>query len=278
VTAVKSLAQGVLRRAGLYQRVKASHAYDLYWRVADRRLIRRFQGEVEFYRHVLEGFRPGDLVFDIGANDGTKTAVFLKLGARVIAVEPDEQNQEIIRQKYLTWRFKPKSVVIVDKAVSERESVQTMWIDAPGSAMNTLSPKWVATLRGDETRFGHKLDFAARKSIHTIALEQLMSTYGRPFYVKVDVEGFEPSVLRGMARRVPYLSFEANLPEFEAEAVECVDLLRRIAPDGQFNFTASCERGLALDRWLDTSAFLETIAACSDRSIEVFWRTSLRRE
>jgi FkbM family methyltransferase len=278
VAVVKSLAQGLLQRAGLYQRVKASHAYDLYWRVADKRLIQASRGEAEFYRHVLEGFQPGDLVFDIGANDGTKTGVFLALGARVVAVEPDERNQEILRQKFLTWRLKPKPVVIVDKAASDRETVETMWIDSPGSAMNTLSQKWVATLRADETRFGHKLDFAAKKNIHTTTLEQLMATYGVPFFIKIDVEGFEPSVLRGMTRQVPYLSFEANLPEFKPEAVECVDLLHRIAADGQFNYAATCQRGLALGRWLDAGAFLQVLHSCNERSIEVFWRTRVRLE
>jgi FkbM family methyltransferase len=275
---MKAIAQGVLRRAGLYQRIKASNAYELYWRFADRRLIHRFHDEVAFYRHVLEGLAPGDLIFDVGANDGTKTAMFLKLGARVIAVEPDEYNQEIIRQKYLAWRLRPKSVVIIDKAVSDRESVQTMFVDAPGSAMNTLSPKWVATLRGDESRFGHRLDFGARKTIQTVTLEQLISTCGQPFYIKVDVEGFEVSVLRGLARRVPYLSFEANLPEFQPEAAECVHHLRGIAPDGQFNYTASCQTGLALDRWVDAPAFLDVLGNCRDRSIEVFWRTGARAQ
>ena len=138
---MKAIAQGALRRAGLYQRIKASNAYELYWRFADRRLIHRVHDEVAFYRRVLEGLAPGDLIFDVGANDGTKTAMFLKLGARVIAVEPDEYNQEIIRQKYLVWRLRPKSVVIIDKAVSEHESVQTMFVDAPGSAMNTRPSK-----------------------------------------------------------------------------------------------------------------------------------------
>ena len=88
----------------------------------------------------------------------------------------------------------------------------------------------------------------------------------------------EPSVLRGMTRQVPYLSFEANLPEFKPEAVECVDLLNRIATDGQFNYTATCQRGLALGRWLDASAFLQVLHSCNERSIEVFWRTGVRRE
>ncbi len=39
----------------------------------------------EFYSQFI---RPGDLVFDIGANRGDRTEVFVQMGARVVAAEP----------------------------------------------------------------------------------------------------------------------------------------------------------------------------------------------
>jgi FkbM family methyltransferase len=269
---VKSHLQTCLTRAGLYQRVKASCLYDLYWRVADRRIIDARLREVEFYRDLLKGFRAGELVFDIGANHGSKTATFLNLGARVVAVEPDEINQEILRQKFLTRRLASRPVIIVDKAVSDSNTVETMWIDAPGSAKNTFSKKWVETLKHDPSRFGKRLDFAQQKTIATVTLEQLIATHGRPFFVKIDVEGSEPSVLRGLKSPVPYLSFEVNLPEFEPEGLECVDLLRRLHPAGTFNYAADCQHGLTLDRWLDAPAFARVLGRSTEKSIEVFWR------
>ena len=35
----KATVQNLLKRLGLYQRVKSSFAYDLYWRFADPRLL-----------------------------------------------------------------------------------------------------------------------------------------------------------------------------------------------------------------------------------------------
>src|SRR6266481_9284314 len=46
----------------------------------------RYYHERHFYRQFIQ---PGDLVFDVGANIGGKTAAFLSLGARVVAVEPN---------------------------------------------------------------------------------------------------------------------------------------------------------------------------------------------
>jgi len=271
--ALKPYLQTLLRRVGLYQRVKASHIYDFYWRIADRRIIDDRTREVEFYRNLLKGFRNGDLIFDVGANHGYKTDIFLRLGARVVAVEPDEVNQEALKQQFLSYRLTGRPVVIVDKAVSDRNTVETMWVDAPGSAKNTLSQKWVETLRADDRRFGHSLDFAKQKEVETITLEQLITTHGLPFFVKIDVEGYEPSVLRGMRRPVPYLSFEVNLPEFKPEGLECVALLGRLAADGKFNYAADCQHGLVLERWLEQREFSQVLYACAEKSIEVFWKS-----
>ena len=70
-------------------------------------------------------------VFDIGANHGAKTDVFLRLGARVVAVDPDETNERVLREGFLSLRVRPKPVVIVAKALSDKEAVETMWIDTP---------------------------------------------------------------------------------------------------------------------------------------------------
>jgi FkbM family methyltransferase len=275
VQTLKPHLQSTLRRFGLYHRLKASSVYSLYWSMADPALIDNRRKEVHFYRNLLKGFQHNDLIFDVGANQGTKTDIFLRLGSRVVAIEPDETNQAILRERYLRYRLSRKPVVIVGKAVSDRNAVATMWIDEPGSAKNTFSQKWVESLRHDEQRFGQTLSFAQRREVETTTLEQIINTYGLPFFVKIDVEGHEINVLRGMRRPVPYLSFEVNLPEFRTEGLQCVELLGRLAAEGKFNYTADCRRGLAIEAWLGSQEFSSVLSQCAERSIEVFWKTSL---
>jgi FkbM family methyltransferase len=267
----KALLQRSFRRLGLLQRLRASQLYDIYWRIANPQIIDRRDSEVQFYRRLLKGFRQGDLIFDIGANQGQKTDVFLRMGAKVIAIEPDALNQEVLRQKFQFFRLIKKPVTVVGKAVGAQTRKETMWIDEPGSAKNSLSKKWVDTLRADRERFGTRLDFKKRTEVETVTLEELISRHGLPFFVKIDVEGYEPNVLRGLRRPVPYLSFEVNLPEFRPEGLECVELLGELASDGVFNYLVDCQRGLILKDWLGQKEFYQLLEGCGESSIEVFW-------
>jgi FkbM family methyltransferase len=271
---LKQCVQGFLRKVGLYQRLKSSCVYDVYWTLANHRLLDDRAKEVEFYKTTLQGFRKGEVIFDVGANEGHKTDIFLRLGAKVVAVDPDESNQEALRQRFLEYRLAPKTVRIEGKAVSDSTTVKTMWIDAPGSGENTLNPKWVETLRNDPRRFGRRFDFAGEKQVETTTLDELMATYGIPFFIKIDVEGYEPSVLRGMNRPVPYLSFEVNLPEFKMEGLQCINILDGIAANGEFNYAVDCQRGLTLERWIRRAEFVRVFDQCKEASIEVFWRTA----
>ena len=272
---MKAHTQAFLRQVGLYQRLKSSLVYDLYWAFANRGLLEARAKEVEFYEKTLSGFRPGNLIFDVGANQGHKTDIFLRLGAKVVSVDPDKANQKVLRERFLKYRLRPKKVNIEGKAVSDAITVKSMWIDAPGSAKNTLNQKWVDILRNDEKRFGQRVDFASKREIETTTLEDLMTTHGVPFFIKIDVEGHEAHVLRGLNRPVPYLSFEVNLPEFKLEGLECVNTLSQIAAGGEFNYAVDCERGLMLDSWTRSRDFARVIERCEAPSIEVFWRTHI---
>jgi FkbM family methyltransferase len=269
---LKTRIQLLLGRLGVYHRLKYSYLYDLYWVFADRKLLENRRKEIEFYQRTLTEFKKGDVIFDIGANFGQKTDIFLRLGAKVVAVEPDALNQKVLRQSFVDYRLLKKPVVIVGKAVSNEIGSQIMWIDEPGSAKNTLNLKWVEVLRTDASRFGKRLGFEQAREVETTTLEELVKFYGLPFYVKIDVEGCEESVLSGLKSAVRFVSFEVNLPQFKPEALKCIDHLERIAGGGYFNYTPDCLCGLALQSWIPKHKFVEILNCCEESCIEIFWR------
>jgi FkbM family methyltransferase len=276
VSLLKRQIQTILKRAGLYYRLKTSHIDDLYRGLVDRNWVRDRDAQINFYRQLMPDLRRGDTVFDIGANEGLKTDLFLRMGARVIAIEPDETNLLILRERFFKLRFTPKRVVVVSKAISNEDGTGLMWIDGPGSAVNTLSPKWADALKGNKARHacGHcGLEFAKHRAVETTTLEHLIAEYGRPRFIKIDVEGCELNVITGLRQPVACLSFEVNLPEFLPEGLECVRRLAALAGSSEFNYSADCQRGLALQRWLGADEFPVVLRSCNETSLEVFCKT-----
>jgi FkbM family methyltransferase len=252
-------------------RLRASRLYDLYWN--GRRNVANRTRELAFYRNLLQGLRPGDLIFDVGANTGWKSDIFLRLGARIIAVEPDRTNQATLRETFLRLRLRPKPMTIIGKAVSDANGKKTFLMDGNGSALNTLSEKWARVLKSDKERFARlnsKLDFARQETVETVTLESLIAEYGKPFFVKIDVEGHELSVLRGLQTAVRYLSFEVNLLDFREEGLECVKLLNALG-SGEFNMS---DGSVTMGEWVNAEGIDRALRECQGNATEIFWRRS----
>lgn len=260
----------------LKSRLKSSFIRDAYWAVRHRERLELRQQEVNFYESVLAGLKKGDLIFDIGANEGAKTDVFLRLGARVVAVEPNDECSRNLEERFLELRIKPRPVTIVNTAVSNKSGTEEMIIDGPGSAVNTLSPKWAEFLKKNKAGFAYRhcgLEFKQTQLVKTTTLDEIIAQYGLPFFVKIDVEGHELSVLRGLHQPVRYLSFEVNLPEFRSEGMQCIRVLAELSDGGRFNYVSDCTRGLTLMEWLTATDFSEVLDRCSEASIEIFWKS-----
>lgn len=272
MSSLKSIAQNGLKRLHLYDRAKASLLYDVYWRIADRKVIDVRSREIAFYQDTLRGFRPGDLIFDIGANEGFKTEIFLRLGAHVVAVEPDEAGQRALTGKFCKLRLAKRPVRIEGKAVSDKKGFCTFWVHQAGSAKNTLNDKWVKTLTCDDRRFGERIEFNHKRTVETVTLEDLIEDHGSPFFIKIDVEGSEQNVIGGLKQPVPYLSFEVNLPEFRAEGMKCIELLEDLSSRGSFNYIAESQPRLLLGDWVKAAEARNILSNCSASSVDIFWR------
>jgi FkbM family methyltransferase len=262
---LKTTLQQLLRKTGQYDRMRESFPYDCYRYWKDGRSLFWRRNELAFYRSLLAGREPEPLIFDVGANRGQRTRVFHRLPARVVALEPDASNLALLASRFPAGLRPP--VTVVGKAVSAAAGRATLWELEPGSGLNTLSSKWVETLAVDEARFGGRLAFRARHEVETATLDQLIRDYGRPFYIKIDVEGHESSVLRGLTCPVPFISFELNLPEFAPEGRDCVAILAALDPGALFNWSRE---------WLPAEEFLAALAGCQESSVEVFWRSDRR--
>ncbi len=172
--------------------------------------------------------REGDLVFDVGANHGNRTEVYLSLGARVVAFEPQP-----VCAKDLTSRFsKDPRFTLVQKALGETPGKGVMRL-CRADTISSMSDEWIASMK-NSGRF-RDLDWNGSLQVEVSTLSHEIARFGTPSFVKIDVEGFEDKVLKGLDIGIGALSFEFT-PESFATTVECVNKLQQL---GRYEFNYS---------------------------------------
>src|SRR5437870_3378824 len=149
--------------------------------------------------------RPGDLVFDIGAHVGDRVAAFRRLGARVVAVEP--QPALITTLKLLYGR--DCAVAIEPLAVGRSAGTIELWLNVDNPTVSTASGDFVQAADGAPGWEGQAWGRSIRVPVTT--LDALIVRHGTPAFIKIDVEGFEAEVLTALTRPVPALSFEFTI-------------------------------------------------------------------
>jgi len=125
-----------------------------------------------------------NLVFDIGANTGYTVEHFRQRSKRVIAFEPNPQLAIELRQ-----RFQGMNVVIDERGISN-ECERKIFHLCNAHTISTFSKDWIS-----QSRFTGTYSWDKSIEVDTITLEEAIKIYGKPDYIKIDVEGYEFEVL-----------------------------------------------------------------------------------
>jgi FkbM family methyltransferase len=196
--------------------------------------------------------RPGDLVFDIGAHVGDRVAAFRRLGARVVAVEPQPA---LVRTLRLLYGRDP-NVTIEDAAIGSRSGFVELSLNIDNPTVSTASPDFVAAAAGasgwEEQSWTRSLE------VPLTTVDALIEKHGPPAFIKIDVEGFEAEVLAGLTRAVPALSFEFTTIQRDV-AQACI---RRCATLGYTKFNAALGESQRLEHadWINDGAVARWLA------------------
>ena len=202
----------------------------------------RWRKRRAFYRQFVA---PGDLCFDIGAHAGNHLQAWLALGARVVAVEPNPRFNRLLQRLY----GRREDVVLVPDAVGAQPGESTLQISSVTPTVSSLSEDWIRAVGRDKSFAGVTWD--RRVPVNVVTLDELIARHGAPEFCKIDVEGFELDVLRGLSQALPRLSFE-YLPAARDRALACIDRLEQL---GRYAFNASPGETLdfAFAPWTDAA-------------------------
>jgi len=201
----------------------------IYWRPGRQRGLRGL-------------YRPfvgvGDLAFDVGAHLGDRTAAFRRLGARVVALEP----QPAVRRCLVLLVGRGRDVSVRAEAVGRAVGTARLALSHRTPTVSSLSEAW----RRNPIFRGVRWDDSVTVPVTT--LDALIEEYGLPRFCKIDVEGYEAEVLAGLSHRIPALSVE-----FLAGALDIAEAcVRRLEALGgyEFNVVRGEERRFMSERWL----------------------------
>lgn len=240
----------IAEKLGIY--VPLRDAYD---RISRPERAQQRQRVREFFSAFVGA---GDLVFDVGANDGRYTGELLKLGARVVAVEPNPSLARMLRRRY--------RADVVEAALGREAGGKIILYLSAAPILSTASAEWmrIARERGLPAEWtGETVE------VPLLSLDELVRAYGVPHYVKIDVEGFEGEVLAGLSTPVETISFEAQIAALEL-AEPC---FARIDALGGYRYAVSFADRLRLEHgWADSANMLDILARSGVTHADVFAR------
>lgn len=139
------------------------------------------------------------ILFDIGANRGDAVLAGLDKGYKVIALEPGPR---VFKELVSNFIYN-KNVIPLKFAVSDTDNAVVEFYECVEDGLSTIERSWLT----DPSMPYNGKEFRTI-SATTITLDTLVTIYGKPDLIKIDVEGAEWFVFKGMTKNYGKLAFE----------------------------------------------------------------------
>lgn len=180
----------------------------------------------KLYRQFLA---PGDLAFDVGSHVGDRISSFRRLGARVVGLEP----QPLAYRAIQLIHGRDPAVVVAQSACGDGPGSIRIYVNEANPTVSTSSADFIEASKGSLGWEGQQ--WQREIDVPCTTLDALIEQHGQPNFIKIDVEGAELLVLKGLSTPCPALSFEVTMIQLDL-AAQCVARLRDLG-DYRFNFS-----------------------------------------
>lgn len=192
---------------------------------------------IELYRQFIG---PGQLVFDVGANMGNRSEPLLSLGARVLAVEPQPVCIATLRRRFGSHR----RFTLLPVGLGAAPGTATLHL-ATNHVTSSMSREFIDTMEFENSNWVSQVD------VRISTLDILIDLFGLPDFCKVDVEGYEVEVLKGLSQPIPLMSLEYTPGQQLAEAsATCLEILGELA-EYEYAFSPGESMRWSHHGWMD---------------------------
>lgn len=156
-------------------------------------LLNRFEPLLTSF--VIEHACPGGIMIDVGASVGIYTLQVAPGFEELICIEPSAPDVTLLHQNlHLNWRELDKFEI--HEAAAGEEAGELRLLTKPGV-------NFVPTIdQGDLTDEELAAQGLARTSVPCRTVDSIVADRTPVHFIKIDVEGFEPQVLRGAAQTI----------------------------------------------------------------------------
>lgn len=161
--------------------------FDPVWR-----WVQRGERETGLLRFAEDCIRPGESVLDVGAHLGESGLLFSELvgaSGRVVAFEPDPVARSSLERNLELNRI--SNVAVEVESVSDREGTVTLATERLGSGADSI------------VRAGHRASNGKELEVPSTTIDSYCGGHAlAPDWIKIDAEGAEPLIVKGMQRTI----------------------------------------------------------------------------
>ena len=243
---MKKLIRSIIRGLGLYN----------FSITLENKIVTALQKpkQKELYSQFV---KEGSLCFDVGANVGNRTAIFLELGAKVVMVEPQKECYTALEKRF-------PNLPLIKKGLGEKESTEKLYVSGV-SLISSFSKSHVDQMQEDRFK-GANWDKTI--DIEMTTLDNLIAAHGVPDFCKIDVEGYEYDVLKGLSQPLKSLSIEYIVPENKEVVLNCIQHLSSLG-NIECNLSTGETMDFHLEKWKNGQEMIDYVK--SQSFIDTSW-------
>jgi FkbM family methyltransferase len=161
-------------------------------------------------------------------------------------------------------RFNNTNNFIVEGIGLDDKKGESFIYEASHDTISSMSEEFINIVK--EERF-NGYNWGRKIPINVDTLDNMIIKHGKPNYIKIDVEGYELNVLKGLTQKIDLISIEFT-PELCKTSIDCIDYLEKLNGKCKYNYGYREDTDFKFEKWLTKNEILEYITSINDYKYE----------